>query len=280
MVRGIAATIRSTARRVLRTVGGAGLERRIHVVYHAALRRLGRFDPPEDAATLAMLRSLASRARTLLDIGANVGKYAHFFLQAAPPDARVVAFEPNPEARDLLQANVRDHRLVILGDALGAESARQPLWVPVDASGTPVSGLGHLAGPSAEEHAVAYEIEIRALDDLVAAGTVPLVAPILAKIDVEGHEVAVLTGARSLLEAGAALYFECEAEHLERAGTTPEALWGLLASAGYEIWGVGPTGFVRYDGLDAQVSNYLALPSRQGDGDIARAIESWAGGMR
>jgi len=264
---------------VLRTIGGASLERRIHLVYHAALRRTGRFDPPEDAATLGMLRMLASRSRTLLDVGANVGKYTHIFLQAAPRDARVIAFEPNPEASELLQANVRDPRLVILGDALGAESARQSLWVPVDASGTPVSGLGHLADPSADEHAVAYEIEIRALDDLVSSGAVPLVAPILAKIDVEGHEVAVLTGARSLLAADAALYFECEAEHLERAGTTPEVLWALLAGAGYEIWGVGPTRFVRYDGLDAQVSNYLALPSRQGDGDIARAIESWAGGM-
>ena len=278
--RGVAATLRSTARRALRTVGGAGLERRIHLIYHAALRRSGRFDPPEDPATLAMLRTLASRARTLIDVGANVGKYTHFFLQTAPRDARVVAFEPNPEARDLLRANTRDRRLAILGDALGAESARQSLWVPVDASGNPVSGLGHLADPRAEERTIAYEIEIRALDDLVSAGSVPLVAPVLAKIDVEGHEVAVLTGARSLLAAGAAFYFECEAEHLERAGTTPETLWALLVDAGYQVWGMGATEFVRYDALDAQVWNYLALPSRQPEGDIAQAIEAWAGGMR
>ncbi len=249
-------------------------------MYHAALRRTGRFDPPEDAATLAALRSLASRAHTLLDVGANVGKYTHLFLQAAPGDARVFAFEPNPEARELLQANVRDSRLVILGDALGAESACRSLWVPVDASGNPVSDRPLLAGPSAEERAVAYEIEIRALDDLVSEGTVPLTPPILAKVDVEGHEVAVLTGARSLLAAGAALYFECEAKHLERAGTTPETLWSLLVDAGYQVWGMGAAGFVRYDALDAQVWNYLALPSRQADGDIAKAIESWAGGMR
>ncbi len=278
--RGVAAALRSTARRALRTVGGAGLERSIHLVYHAALRRTGRFDPPEDPATLAMLRTLASRARTLIDVGANVGKYTHFFLQTAPRDARVVAFEPNPEARDLLRANTRDRRLAILGDALGAESARQSLWVPVDASGNPVSGLGHLAGPRAEERTIAYQIEIRALDDLVSAGIVPLVAPVLVKIDVEGHEVAVLTGARSLLAAGAALYFECEAEHLERAGTTPETLWALLVDAGYQVWGMGATEFVRYDALDAQVWNYLALPSRQPEGDIAQAIEAWAGGMR
>ncbi len=125
--RGVAAALRSTARRALRTVGGASLERRIHLVYHAALRRTGRLDPPEDAATLAALRSLASRAHTLLDVGANVGKYTHLFLQDAPGDARVFAFEPNPEARELLQANVHDSRLVILGDALGAESAHRSL---------------------------------------------------------------------------------------------------------------------------------------------------------
>src|SRR5690606_27619620 len=130
-----------------------------------------------------------------------------------------------------------------------------------DAAGNPVSGLGHLATPGAEERTVAHEVRIEPLDVLVASGRVALRPPVLVKIDVEGHEFAALSGARSLFEAGAAIYFECQREHLERAGTTAEALWGLLGGAGYATLGVGPAGLLRYDALSTSVWNYLALPA-------------------
>lgn len=244
-------------RRAVRAGLGADRELALHRIYHDVLRRTGRFTPPEDAFTLAVLSLLAARARTILDIGANTGRYTHLFAEAAPPAATLHAFEPHPGARALLEANTgRDPRVHIHDCALGEADAALTLAVPLDERGNPVTALARLGTAMADEQSLA--VQVRTLDGLVAAGELTLDRPVLAKVDVEGHEGAVLAGARRLLEAGASVYFESQEVHLDRPGSTSP--WPWLREAGYEVVVRDGEGWRRCDGPVAGRPNYLGLP--------------------
>lgn len=248
---------RGSVRRAVRSGLGADRELALHRAYHNVLRRTGRFAPPEDALTLAVLSLLAARARTILDVGANTGRYTHLFAEAASPAATFHAFEPHPGARALLEANTgRDPRVHIHDCALGEAEATLTLVVPLDERGNAVSALGRVGAAVAGEHSLA--VRVRTLDGLVAAGELTLEQPVLAKIDVEGHEGAVLAGARRLLEAGASVYFESQEVHLDRAGSTSP--WPALFEAGYEVVVRDSDGWRRCDGPIAGWPNYLGLP--------------------
>lgn len=270
--------VRGGARRLLRASLGDAGERRAHRAYHRLLRVVRRFDPPEDAATLAILGLAAARAKTILDVGANTGRYAHLFLGAAAPSSIVHAFEPHPGARELLEANVgRDRRARIHGFALGAADAEAALAIPSDELGNPVSALAHVGTATAGESST--PVRVRALDGLVEGGTVTLSPPVLAKIDVEGHEGDVLTGGTSLLHAGAWVYFESQAPHLARAGASSP--WPVLRDAGYEVVTRSGDGWQRCDAPIEDRPNYLAVPAGTlPPGDISQtalvaALAAW-----
>lgn len=156
-----------------------------------------------------------------LDIGANIGNHALFF---APHFAEVLAFEPNPRTFALLQVNatlmpnVRCFNIG-LSDAQGAAQ----LAVPADNI-----GMATLQ-PGANGDAVACRLQ--RLDDLpeLAGRRVALM-----KIDVEGHESAVLRGARALLlRDRPVVVFEQAAADIHD-GTSPSM--ALLREAGYAQW--------------------------------------------
>jgi FkbM family methyltransferase len=157
----------------------------------------------------------------------------------------------------LLEANTgRDPRVHIHDCALGEADAALTLAVPLDERGNPVSALARVGAAVAGEQSLA--VRVRALDALVASGELTLEQPVLAKIDVEGHEGAVLAGARRLLEAGAAIYFESQEGHLDRPGSTSP--WPVLREAGYEVVVRDGDGWRRCDGPIAGRPNYLGLP--------------------
>lgn len=269
--------VRGGVRRLVRVAAGPGGEVALHRAYHRILRRTGRFTPPEDAPTLAVLSLLASRARTILDVGANTGLYAHFFLGAASRDAVLHAFEPHPGARALFEANVgHDPRVYMHPFALGEAAAELVLAVPLDELGNPITALAHLGDPASGE--TSLPVHVRALDRLIESGEVNLVAPVFAKIDVEGHEAAVLAGARKLIEARARIYFESQVAHLSRSGIASP--WQALLAAGYEIIARKGSGWRRCDAPIEERPNYLAVPSGilpAGDLSHAAVVAALAG---
>ena len=123
------------------------------------------------------------------DVGANVG---YFSLLAARLGAQVHAFEPVPESAARLRANVAanglEDRIELHEVAVGARTGRYPFLVVGDPSWSHLADRGR--------HAMTREVrdvEVVRLDDL------PLPAPDLVKIDVEGSEGAVLEGGARIL---------------------------------------------------------------------------------
>lgn len=166
----------------------------------------------EQSGEGALLRDLAERwsARevTLVDVGAHTGEYATCARAAFGPAATLHCFEPRPDSFAVLERRVGGqprtscHRL-----ALGDEAGTASLFSD-SASSVFTSLYAEAFGAPGHEVSRVDDVELRTLDDL--AGDLALERIDLLKVDVEGHELAVLKGARRLLAAGAidAVQFE------------------------------------------------------------------------
>lgn len=173
----------------------------------------------------------------LIDVGAHAGQFTKLFARQGRA-GRILAFEPGSYARSILTLVVRLKRLrtvEIVPLALGAEPGAVTLNLPVKRSGSLGFGLAFVAEGDDHGRPVRREtIEIARLDDVLLArfGRIPPVD--LIKADIEGHELAMLRGARrTLVEARPALYLEIVAGFLERAGDSPAALFEFLREVGY-----------------------------------------------
>lgn len=136
---------------------------------------------------LEALSAYIKPGELVLDVGANIGNHTLFFAGAC--GARVLAFEPNPRAADLLRANIEANELeelvrveeVALGaserlgaiENIGGENNLGAAKVKIDDEG---------------------EITIRRLDAMELPDR-----PALIKVDVEGMDLEVLKGAESTL---------------------------------------------------------------------------------
>jgi FkbM family methyltransferase len=185
----------------------------------------------EIKATYAHL--LAERGRPLdvfLDVGANFGTHSILF---AASGVKVVAFEPNQECRAYSAAVAALNHLeiswidVALGDHDGEVNLHYPrteTWL--GAIETSASG----PAPGGVADRLTTRVRLDLLDRYAAS--LPAGARILLKIDVEGGELAVLRGARSLLQRTPAprIIFETN----DASGR--EDLADLLAGHGYRIF--------------------------------------------
>lgn len=144
---------------------------------------------------LLQLLVSACGAESFVDVGANVGQYAVHFA-ASNPGMRVVAFEPDSTAYLHLVTNMFLNDVVVEVQAVAASDAEGPM--PFGVVG-PMSGKNALLDTTIHpltdyEHGV--EKYARRIDSYELSG------PVAFKVDVEGHELAVLRGAEGVLASG------------------------------------------------------------------------------
>jgi FkbM family methyltransferase len=170
------------------------------------------------------------RGSIVADVGAHRGTYTARMARLVGPPGHVHAFEPNPENLQEL-GRMASKRLTIHETALSAGRRSGSLRVPLfhDSEN---SGMGSLEAPKAKQSTSFKEVPISAerLDDALAD-----VARVdFMKIDVEGHEHAVLQGGPRLLERDLpVLLVEIEQRHRDQPiGDTFE----LLLNLGYKGW--------------------------------------------
>ncbi|MGW2957102.1 FkbM family methyltransferase [Streptomyces sp. NPDC001220] len=145
-----------------------------------------------EPGTLATWARLAARSATIADVGAHVG-YFSMIAAHASPKARVHSFEPVDQIHSRLSVNVRSNGVqnVKLHQA-GVSS--EPGWADISVrfSGNLLSTGSTLEGAAPD--AQLKRIQLVTLDEVFADTKLDLV-----KIDVEGHEMSVLRGARQVL---------------------------------------------------------------------------------
>jgi FkbM family methyltransferase len=208
---------------------------------------------------LSMLRSLIAPGMVIADIGANAGFYTLEMAARVGPTGRILAFEPDPFNFKLLQgraeraaANIQVHQL-----ALSDRRERATLFC--SAYNRADNRLGHA---HAEPHVERVEVEVDTLDEFLLSRGVSTIDAL--KIDVQGNEARVLTGAEKMLRAGVRwIWFEFSPDHLRAAGSDPERLLETMSNFGMDLFEVDQHGHFQ------SVTNYRdhteKLGSRYGD---------------
>ncbi|MCF4166034.1 FkbM family methyltransferase [Zavarzinia compransoris] len=178
-------------------------------------------------AEMCLLREIVSAGETACDVGANRGLYSFWLLRLG---ARVFAFEPNPRLVRIMRLRFRralaEGRLTVTACAASDRAGDAVLHVPSEASALATvenAAIARMDGTTAED----MNVPRARLDDLVREETVDFV-----KIDVEGHELAVVEGARTIIGRDLPTLL-IEAEERHRPGAVA-SLRTALAPFGFE----------------------------------------------
>ena len=140
-----------------------------------------------------LIRQLVAPGTTAIDIGCSIGIYAAEMARYAN---KVIAFEANPAVAQFART-VAPRNVDVINVALSSTPGRAMLKIPRNPKGETVAELATIepGNPLHAGDAAATEVEMKRLDDLNIASCS------FIKIDVEGHEEAVLDGAANLIAA-------------------------------------------------------------------------------
>lgn len=185
----------------------------------------------------------------IIDVGANVGEWALAALDRWP-QANITCVEPQPTAFEALKKAAGGRFNLIQAALVGDYSEigidwRKTMWVDTDKD---VLASFHRPGtfiPGAVQGKTEIRVDCRTLYEL-DLGTIDLL-----KIDTEGHELNVLTGADTRLTPDTIRVIEWEYNQCAIAAHVfVHDFWCLLTGAGYQV------GVLRDDGLVEPIREY------------------------
>jgi FkbM family methyltransferase len=215
--------------------GGRGIAWPINgVTYRVDPRHRQRLGQNYDPPVAAFLRERVKPGAVCVDVGANVGVYVLQFAHWSAPAGRVIAFEPNPGARAVLEKHVRLNdlagRVTVVPAAVSASAGHAVLYA-ADAD-----GMSRLNEPNSAIAQRVREITVETLtldEYCVSAG----VSPDWLFIDIEGFEIAALQGAQNLIKSrgtGMGIVVEMHPDAWGSAGTDRAQLECLLDELGLD----------------------------------------------
>ena len=186
---------------------------------------------PEMVDEFIGFMKLASNAKILWDVGALFGLFSLAFTLRGT-DRRALAFEPNPSSRakleECLQLNPTA-KVQVFDWAVGLPGTVVEFERGFHYTAITESPARPGEKDSGQRETVA--IKTMSIDELIERNLDP---PDIIKIDVEGHELDVLLGARKLLLAKKpSLSIELHPGLLARRGTSGLAIAEYLEDAGY-----------------------------------------------
>jgi FkbM family methyltransferase len=187
----------------------------------------GVFDPCVTEA----LHRLIDPGDTVVDVGANVGYMTSLAAVRAGGDGTVLAFEPHPRVYELLSQNAARWREA---GPIGTVELSRIALSDSDGGGSLTAGpffdsnMGLAALTEGEPEATGSEsipVRLARLDGIAKDEPIGVL-----KVDVEGHEAAVLRGATQLLTSGAIrdIVFEDHDDY-------PSEATAIVEETGYEL---------------------------------------------
>jgi FkbM family methyltransferase len=210
------------------------------------LYRAYRYRYRVDPAELRFVRDSLRPGQVAVDVGCHKGAYAYWMRRRVGPSGAVFAFEPQPRQVAYLRelfGSMAYSNVLLVPMALSDRVGRCALNMPSGSGkthGATLEQRSRCREPSGTNHAVAMvesasarptyiDVDVTTLDKFFADQPR---GPDCLKIDVEGHESAVLAGGRQTLERyRPALLIECEARH--RADGDVRVVFDFLHSLGY-----------------------------------------------
>jgi FkbM family methyltransferase len=214
------------------------------------------------AAEITAAMKFIRHGCTVFDIGANKGDWSRAIYNKLNGAVRLVLFEPQEACFGHLETLVSNGAILIKA-AVGDRDGNSILYSPGDAAG---NASLHKRNDTyfAEQVFTPYPVEVVSIDSFLRTSAIDSVG--FMKMDIEGHELFALRGARDALSNGVihALSFEFGSGNVN-SRTFFRDFWELLTGYRYHIYRVLPGGKVlrirRYD-EDLEyfrgVSNYIA----------------------
>ena len=211
---------------------------RIDGIPHPVAVRLGRnlgtvlssgLAEEREERDLLIRLSRANHCRVFWDVGANYGLFT-FGLRAGLADVQIEAFEPDPDYVALLHQTLAlsgPERVRVHPFALSDKSGIVRFQRDLASGSTGTLLVARLAPGDSGDGAVGPGI-IDVMASTMDAESARVVPPDLLKIDVEGAELAVLSGGKATIQAGMPIILlECTDQQVE--------VRRLLESLGYEV---------------------------------------------
>lgn len=199
-----------------------------------ALARYGEWGEDE----IALLRDYIKPGDVVLDVGANVGTHALGFAELVGPTGRVIAIEGQPEVFELLCTNITNNGHAGVVSALNVLAGERLDLVKTKLFGAAMPDNAGARSflyetrdkelpPWASDDALDIHLAMITLDSLA------LKRCDLIKIDVEGMEYEVLSGAEKILsEFHPIVYFE----HASGDPEVIKAIDALIKPKGYRLF--------------------------------------------
>ncbi|HWW75627.1 MAG TPA: FkbM family methyltransferase, partial [Pyrinomonadaceae bacterium] len=192
-----------------------GLRRHVRAALLGVDRRLGlrewlaRDGAAADYYTSAPELLPHPRPNTVIDVGGNTGQFAGRILRAHP-GVRVYSFEPVPECYErLLLLREREPSLRPFRLALSDREGEAEFHVSRYSASSSLQAMlpAHVEAWPFTEIGSKIKVRVARLDTV--AGGLELVPPVLLKLDVQGHELAVIRGGRETLSRCQRAVVEC-----------------------------------------------------------------------
>jgi FkbM family methyltransferase len=205
-----------------------------------------------------LLRKILFPGAVVVDVGANIGIYSEFLSSCVGPTGLVHSFEPSPDSFKRLCAATRDLSNVRVSQAaVGEHSGEARLYI------SDKLNVDHRTYEVGGESRRALPVEIVALDDYFKPGQ----RVDLIKMDVQGHELHALRGARRVLQENPEikLLLEFWPAGLAQAGVRWQELVEMLQGLNMSLSLVRTGGLVSFDARDVRndIDWYVNLFARR-----------------
>lgn len=183
----------------------------------------------------------------VIDSGANIGQMALFL--GPLPGVQLIAFEPLPEASDWLEECLQYYpQWAVRVIRQGLSSANEELIMQVDGARSTSRTDWYR-----QQHLPMVSLPMTTLDKFLEENSIPSVR--LWKLDVEGHELQALEGARRHLKRQSIAAILVELSELTECER-------LLRDCGYALFRILRRGRLeRFAGSNRPTGNLLALPT-------------------
>jgi FkbM family methyltransferase len=219
-----------------------------------------------ESAEILFVRRYLKPGMTVVDIGAHHGLYTLLASKHVGPQGSIVAFEPSPRERKLLQRNLRLNscsNVRLESYALGSSRSQTDLYVVEGRE----DGCNSLRPPAVDSKANPIRVEVVPFDE--AAGQLGVSTVDFIKLDVEGAELDVLRGASQLLHAGQRPVLLVEVYDIRTRpwGYRAREIVRFLDRLGYRWFQLVDGGLLRpvSSDLDIYDANLVALPAERMD---------------
>lgn len=254
--------IKSLLKRLLFQIAPGGLTTAVLKAYY--LKRLRSYSEAgeweQNERDMGIVRYLVAPGDSVIDVGANFGFYTVFLSALVGKQGHIHSVEPIPLTHEILSNNVRSLLLTnvrlydcAISEKDGAGTMVIPKWP--GSGGDNFYQASVQSGEFVNGHFQEVRVNLKSLDSLFKDHQR---AVSFVKIDVEGHELQVIRGAKALISRSKPALLVEVSQNPDDKQSSAHVLFDILINEGYDGYWYDGTMLKRRSSGDQSI-NYFFL---------------------